>query len=745
MTPIVLLLAGCPLIGAADLEDARDRDGDGLDAINLGGTDCDDTDPQIGGPSPLYTDADGDGYGDPEDLVPSCEVTAGLVANNTDCDDADPAAHPGAIWGLDLDGDGFAGQETQLSCLSPDALQPWTPTLGDCDDDRADVYPDAPGEIMNDGIDTDCREDTELDADGDGLPDLPPDAAAACAGTPRTLWSVPGDHDSLHDALQAASDCDAISLAIDSSGFELDKHLSIFAAPGTHPRVIAAPTEVVGITVGASATLEGLVVEGFERAVVVRALAGASDPLPAHTHLVAGHLILRGGEGISSQPGVTLSLYDLSIQDSNAALLHQRGALADGVSDGGSLVLERCLIEGALASQDVIHIESGASVAIRSCSIRRSAAGSGSVLWIDTGALEIDGLWLEENVGVAMDLNGTFNLRRDASYELSDVHLIGNTSTGPHLARVWGASGATLALQDLEVRDNTWDQLADQDVLSSLGLEGLIVLDHVETELIRARFRGNVMARGEPAPHLLLRGPQLWMTPETFQLQNVEISGRGNVGVELHSGTLRHLTLVGLDAALRVRGEVLLDSAIVAHNQAILEAAGVLEQGLLTVSWSVLSDNTDPTVPILGSGNVLLDPRLLRFDRALPAELWDLRPLPDSPARGAGHPAYPNPDGSDGDSGAYGGPLADPGAMVDGDGDGLYDTWEVQWLGSTTPGAGDDADSDGWSNEVEFCNGTLPAIDDTDGDTLLDSTDPCPLSPADPCLAPDLPRPTCAP
>ena len=104
-----------------------------------------------------YTDADGDGYGDPDGAVQADERPSGTVAEAGDCDDADPEVHPGAdevCNGADDDCDGevdegFADADEDGT---PDCLD-----VEDCDG----VDNDGDGEV-DEGF---------ADTDGDGTPD----------------------------------------------------------------------------------------------------------------------------------------------------------------------------------------------------------------------------------------------------------------------------------------------------------------------------------------------------------------------------------------------------------------------------------------------------------------------------------------------------------------------------------------------------------------------------------------------
>ena len=44
-----------------------------------------------------YHDADGDGYGNPADILSECDQPAGYIIDNTDCNDQNGLIHPGTI------------------------------------------------------------------------------------------------------------------------------------------------------------------------------------------------------------------------------------------------------------------------------------------------------------------------------------------------------------------------------------------------------------------------------------------------------------------------------------------------------------------------------------------------------------------------------------------------------------------------------------------------------------------------
>ncbi len=196
-----------------DLFDRVDEDCDGLL-----------DEPGASGASTWYADADGDGYGDPDDSTISCLTPSGYVAFAADCDDSRASVHKDApeycdgldndcddqtdedgaldapTWYADADGDGWGDadatvDQTRQACGAADG---YVQRRGDCDDSRSTVNPDA-DELCND-TDDDCdgmvdEDDATdaptwyLDADGDGYGD---DAFSATACQQPSGWVAMG-------------------------------------------------------------------------------------------------------------------------------------------------------------------------------------------------------------------------------------------------------------------------------------------------------------------------------------------------------------------------------------------------------------------------------------------------------------------------------------------------------------------------------------------------------------------------
>jgi hypothetical protein len=168
--------------------------------------------------SVYYADTDGDGFGNPDTAIESCDQFPGMVTDNTDCDDANPDNFPdnqevcdgmdndcdGRIddqddstdsgsmtdWYTDGDGDGFGGGVANTRC---EGLAGMSVDGSDCNDANIDIHPN--GQEVCSGMDENC----------DGLVD---DADPTVDPAGFSTWYVDGDGDGFGVASTTTDACD---------------------------------------------------------------------------------------------------------------------------------------------------------------------------------------------------------------------------------------------------------------------------------------------------------------------------------------------------------------------------------------------------------------------------------------------------------------------------------------------------------------------------------------------------------
>jgi hypothetical protein len=234
---------------------------DGLDNDCDGATD--DADDDVADPETWYTDADADGYGDPNAAFAACDQPSTAVDNADDCDDTDANASPDTVWYLDADADGFGNRSVTIAACEQPAN--YTDDDSDCDDLHAAAFPG--GTEICDDLDNDC--DTTFDegatdaptwyddSDGDGFGDA--DASTVTCDAPSNTVADDQDCEDTDAAVNpdapevcdfTDNDCDGLvddddPDVADASSWYADSDADGYGDPGAHTRSCEQPSGTV--------------------------------------------------------------------------------------------------------------------------------------------------------------------------------------------------------------------------------------------------------------------------------------------------------------------------------------------------------------------------------------------------------------------------------------------------------------------------------------------------------------------
>jgi len=653
-----------------------------------------------------WPDGDGDGYGDPGgSTVERCSCAGGGEAENPDdCDDGDRDINPGTAWYLDEDGDGVGSVELVSQCQAPD--HPASPVPGDCDDGDGDIYPGA-DDAPWDGVDQDCSDGTDLDVDGDAVPDWLPDPAVGEPFDPT--------------ATALAGRCDGAVVHVTKGGDTLQQELD-GGQPGTVYHLVAHPTS-------AAANLYDPVVIEQSACIVADAGVSIASTEPGSRAITftdgAGYLLVEGVR-LEAEVGLDLAL-------------------------GSDVLLSRVHFEEC----DTAFTSPPSTVSGLDVRLLHSLVEDGGTVTEMQGRLLLRQLTIDDQAALAplIEVTGELDV---VGLQVTDVSASGGVIVGDGTVRVVDMTveqlfGAVVNVDQLGNLDVTLEHLRIRDVVSpnapisvtSKGGGPSVVKLH------DVQLSAEVLLAGSAGVELLVpdAGPPVEVI-DTVVLAD----GTAALALLAPHSTLHRLALGATAHALGINhAPDAADLTLVAATCVTRLPPAVTEVVAPTGRPYARCTNDDSVLNFGGAGTVFTEAQgqtdLLRYHPTLSPVLWDLRPHPRSYEKiGDWTPGFGGAelldDGSGLAYGAYvgGALIADLHDVRPAGGDGVFDSYLTE-LGLDPDDVTLDADGDGRSAEEEFGTyqpfGTLyppdqpqgshPLVPDTDDDDTLDGDDTFPL------------------
>ncbi len=412
-----------------------------------------------------YFDRDGDGYGQDERAVVSCEQPQDHAPLGGDCDDTTDDVHPEAPelcdrrdndcdgdvdedleqlpWHPDADGDGYGDPEGEpVTDCGPPSGYGDEPT--DCDDGDPAVHPGA-DETLCDGVDSDCDGAGEQ-AVGvwDGAEYTSVEEAVAAAERGGEVLVCPGRHDTQLELAGGSQ----LTLA-SWSGDPVD---TVLTGGATHRIILVEP--------GSSLTVRGL---GLEE---------------GYTEVMSPTYSYRGGSAIMAEDS-DLIMESCVVRENTGSWENDVGAVAvymaqDSDWEARELTVRDCLFESneSRGCSSLSYYTQGVGgsgyVTIEGSTFQDNTAGGGVVVLYGAHNPNADFIALVESCTFARNnANYTLGLGHDGEYGTLDVSNCSfEDNSGIH-----GYSGSSLSMsvEDGAIATVSACSFVDNEAIGDVG------------------------------------------------------------------------------------------------------------------------------------------------------------------------------------------------------------------------------------------------------------------------------------